>query len=754
MGQDKLRKVNVRFFIIPLLLLSLLSAVLTLNDIYQRVRKDYQRLERSTQTIADSYVSYIERSREAYQLIESLLDEKLLVASESILLMDLDRIDDNLIEIAQRLHVDQINLYNRDGIITHSNVEEYVGWVAYEGHPVYEFLSSGVNQLTEEIRMDTESGIFYKYGYVRNEANQFVQIGVLAEDVVSFLDRFDVTSLIEELAVNDDIEVMFLTNQHMEVIASSDKARFYGVITDDQWIHHISQRNGRIRFEEINDTFVLHACTPVVFEGETLATLTIVWSRELLIQGVVENLISGFIALTITMLTMGIMLYFAYRKSQKNVEIAYYDRITGLPNREYLHEYLLEIIKKSDVSPSWILLINSTNFKLLNTTHGFAYGDKVLVQIANRLKQTLPTSIMLFRLNADRFLAVVEDRISREELEDMAHQIVRSFEQPFTMTSQHDSLDSEVAIVPISSSKDTVDHLIHTASLTLAQLKFLQNQRVIFYDETVESILVREDKIERILRSVIKKENSDALDLVYQPQLDVKSQKIIGLEALARLQSVELGQVSPIEFIRVAESRMLIYDLGLRIIENASDFATMIYPMSTVPIRVAINISVKQLLRDEFISDIAKIIEDKQIKHGMLEFEITESAVIDNFELINTKLGELQSLGILISMDDFGTGYSSFARLRELNVDIVKIDRFFIEKIDHFKPNQLISADIISMLHKLNKIVVAEGVETQTQYNYLVQSNCDTIQGYHYSKPLPQNLALSFIENALKEVLK
>ena len=226
MRQDKLRKVNVRFFIIPLLLLSLLSAVLTLNDIYQRVRKDYQRLERSTQTIADSYVSYIERSREAYQLIESLLDEKLLVASESILLMDLDRIDDNLIEIAQRLHVDQINLYNRDGIITHSNVEEYVGWVAYEGHPVYEFLSSGVNQLTEEIRMDTESGIFYKYGYVRNEANQFVQIGVLAEDVVSFLDRFDVTSLIEELAVNDDIEVMFLTNQHMEVIASSDKARF------------------------------------------------------------------------------------------------------------------------------------------------------------------------------------------------------------------------------------------------------------------------------------------------------------------------------------------------------------------------------------------------------------------------------------------------------------------------------------------------------------------------------------------------
>ena len=336
----------------------------------------------------------------------------------------------------------------------------------------------------------------------------------------------------------------------------------------------------------------------------------------------------------------------------------------------------------------------------------------MLVQIANRLKQTLPTSIMLFRLNADRFLAVVEDKISREELEDMAHQIVRSFEQPFTMTSQHDSLDSEVAIVPISSSKDTVDHLIHTASLTMAQLKFLQNQRVIFYDETVESMLVREDKIERILRSVIKEGKSDALYLVYQPQLDVKSQKIIGLEALARLQSVELGQVSPMEFIRVAESRMLIYDLGLRIIENASDFATMIYPMSTVPIRVAINISVKQLLRDEFISDIAKIIEDKQIKHGMLEFEITESAVIDNFELINTKLGELQSLGILISMDDFGTGYSSFARLRELNVDIVKIDRFFIEKIDHFKPNQLISADIISMLHKLNKIVVAEGVET------------------------------------------
>jgi EAL domain-containing protein (putative c-di-GMP-specific phosphodiesterase class I) len=207
-----------------------------------------------------------------------------------------------------------------------------------------------------------------------------------------------------------------------------------------------------------------------------------------------------------------------------------------------------------------------------------------------------------------------------------------------------------------------------------------------------------------------------------------------------------LGIIPPLEFISLSEKRMLMYDLGNLILRRSCDFLNLLKNSGFENIGVAVNISGIQLLRDEFNDDIGKIVDETGINIGLLEFEITESLLIDNFDQMNQTLKEIKEQGITISLDDFGTGFSSFARLRDLNIDSIKIDKYFIDKIAVTEEASLISADIISMAHKIGLSVVAEGVENEMQKDYLAKSNCDIIQGYLISRPLDQDEAIRFLE--------
>lgn len=207
----------------------------------------------------------------------------------------------------------------------------------------------------------------------------------------------------------------------------------------------------------------------------------------------------------------------------------------------------------------------------------------------------------------------------------------------------------------------------------------------------------------------------------------------------------ELGQVSPFEFIAIAEEKLLIYDLGNRILLLTIDFMNHLRKQGYEDVGIAVNISGIQLLREEFLESVRHYIKRIDNNNLSLEFEITESVLIDEFDIINEKLEEIKKMGISISLDDFGTGFSSFSRLRELNIDAVKIDKYFIDKISHNNEDNIITADIISMSHKIGLTVVAEGVEEMRQKEYLKEHGCDIIQGYLLSKPLPQNKAIEFL---------
>ncbi len=276
------------------------------------------------------------------------------------------------------------------------------------------------------------------------------------------------------------------------------------------------------------------------------------------------------------------------------------------------------------------------------------------------------------------------------------------------------------------------------------------NREIIFYNSKMEEESIRANKIEELLEDILEGMDRDCFYLDYQPKLDVRTNKIVGFEALARLNHKELGYISPVEFIGLAEERMLIYDLGLKVFERTCVFLKELEDRAYEDLSVSINVSGIQMLRDEFVEDIKRAAACIDVDLSKLEFEITESILISNFELINEKLKEIKKLGIKVSIDDFGTGFSSFARLKSLNVDILKIDKYFIDGILEEDEESLISGDIISMGHRMGMKVVAEGVEEERQKDYLKKHGCDIIQGYLISKPLRKEKALEFLEKRNK----
>ena len=264
-----------------------------------------------------------------------------------------------------------------------------------------------------------------------------------------------------------------------------------------------------------------------------------------------------------------------------------------------------------------------------------------------------------------------------------------------------------------------------------------------FVDAKLLAEISRETEIKDQLILIANDENNKYLYLQYQPVFDAKTNKIRGFEALARLKSEKLGKVAPDEFISLAEKMQLIVPIGLQIMRQACAFLKQLENEGYHDIKVSVNISAIQLFRNEFLEDWHKVINDAKVDVRNLLLELTESVFLNNYEDINKKLGHLRALGIGIAIDDFGVGYSSFAREDELNVDYLKLDKYFIDKLLSDEQGKSITGDIISMGHRLGHLVVAEGVEYEEQRQYLVAHNCDFLQGYLLSKPLDAEDAMT-----------
>jgi diguanylate cyclase (GGDEF)-like protein len=441
---------------------------------------------------------------------------------------------------------------------------------------------------------------------------------------------------------------------------------------------------------------------------------------------------------------MGVLIVITYNKSASQLKLAYYDPLTNLPNDSYMKEYLSSKIAQRKIKNKAIFLINMRNFRTINIALGFEVGDLIIREIADRLEEALGKKGMLFRFTADRFVFYVENYQDAKDLEKVSKIIASVFDRPFEYLKRNKQIRPEIGIVEISDRYRNVDDLMKDASITITYLANGVTDHMIFNAE-MRTKVEREEVIELELIRSYKNIHDDIVHLEYQPKINARTNEIVGFEALARMNSKKLGFVSPSEFIDIAEKKQLILPLGTAILEKACIFTRKLVSMGFKDIRVAVNVSGIQLLMDDFIDTVEDIIKRTGIETRNLELEITETILLENYAMINNVLEKLRAMGIEVSMDDFGTGFSSLASIGELNIDIVKIDRHFIMKIVKGTEKNLITNDIISMAHKLGLQVIAEGVETGIQREYLLRHGCEVMQGYYFSRPLTENKAIDVL---------
>jgi len=427
----------------------------------------------------------------------------------------------------------------------------------------------------------------------------------------------------------------------------------------------------------------------------------------------------------------------SYRKfSEEKIKfMAYYDSLTKLPNRTSFINNLneqLELVKSKNVEGA-VFFIDLDNFKNINDTMGHDYGDKLLIYLAKKIEKWIPEEDIICRLGGDEFI-LLHPNANESEVKFYAKNFLKLFNKACKIDGKqiYITVSIGIALYP----KDGIDSntILKNADAAMYKAKELGKNRFVLFDQDMYLKLERKTRIERILRTAI--ENNE-LSINYQPQYNAKNNEIFGFESLLRLNSKKLGFISPLEFIPIAEECGYITQLGQWVIEESCKQSVKWLGEGYKFKSISVNISSVDLQQANFLENIKKIINKTSINPRILELEITETVLMESLDSSISILKKLMDMGIRIALDDFGTGYSSLSYLRKIPINTLKIDKSFIDNITSNQKEESIINNIIQMAHSLELKVVAEGVETKEQLSVLKERDCDYIQGYYFSKPLP-----------------
>lgn len=443
----------------------------------------------------------------------------------------------------------------------------------------------------------------------------------------------------------------------------------------------------------------------------------------------------------------GIILDISDRKKIENT-LKYnneHDRWTGLYNREYLMSLLKKDIKRKTNIKRALIGVNFSTVQLITANYGFQYTQNLIKKAAENLCQHCKGNCILFHERENRFAFYLYDYKDKNELDGFACAVAETLESLFVT----ERIGGGIGVVEIDENQDEVDIELIMRRLLLATERSVNMSEkvfdVCFYDDELEELVDRERDVVEALNEVAADDYNEDLYLQYQPIIDLKTDLVCGFEALSRLKTEKLGFVSPVEFIPVAEKTKLILPIGEKIIYKAFRFLKRLKEQGYEDIGVSINISIIQLLKPDFADRFLELSKKMEIDPKNIGIEITESVFAADYVNINRIIERLREAGVRVAIDDFGTGYSSLAREKELKVDCMKIDKYFIDKLLDTDHEKAITGDIISMSHKLGHCAIAEGVEYDIQLQYLKEHKCDRIQGFFISKPLDEDKAIEFL---------
>ncbi len=429
---------------------------------------------------------------------------------------------------------------------------------------------------------------------------------------------------------------------------------------------------------------------------------------------------------------------------------ANHDALTLLPNRSLFNDRLDQAIAfASRYNHSvWVVFIDLDNFKLVNDTLGHAMGDRLLQTVAARLNQRLRQSDTVARLGGDEFMLLLMDHQSPRLTEEVVTELLTAVSAPVRLDDHELTLTCSIGVSVFPKDGTTGPELLKHADMAMYHAKEAGRNQQKFYNAQMDVKLSERTLIEKHLRNAVAR---NELRLVYQPRVHLYTGLVTGVEALVRWEHPDLGMVPPGRFIGIAEETGIIVDIGNWVMREAIRQSVAWRDAGFAPMHMAVNVSARQFNQPGFAAEVADMLAAAGMEPRLLELEITESMMMDNVDEAVRILAVLKHLGVKLSIDDFGTGYSSLSYLRHFPLDFLKIDQSFVRDMLNDANGEAIVRSIIALGHSLNFQIIAEGVETEPQCNYLRATGCDEMQGFLYSKPLPARALESLLRDRQAE---
>lgn len=534
--------------------------------------------------------------------------------------------------------------------------------------------------------------------------------------------NFDFSNLMEEGTVGN-IEINLLSKSHHVLQYELSKTVIYDEFEDMLGIvmilHDISERK---KNENILQNYNLE------LENKIAERTLKLKESNLILKNEIANRISA---------------------EEKIIHMGYYDELTGLPNRRYFNEAITKQIEKVENTDKIfaVVYLDLDNFKLINDTFGHQQGDNLLKYFACCMKKIIRENDVLSRVGGDEFILLITD-LQEENYEDtlniLSKEIMNIFDEPFLIENKENFITGSIGVAYYPIDGKNPETLVMNADIAMYEAKNSGKNNVKTCSPEIKAKLMKKTKYRNSLYRAVDK---GELIVFYQPKIDVKSNKIIGFEALLRWKPDNKYFISPSEFIPLLEETGLIVSIGYWAIRTIGVILKKWHDQGFPNLQMAINLSVNQLNEKDFINKVMDILKDIDLDPVFLEFEITERITLNAKDDIKKKLEELKKMGFKVSIDDFGTEYSSFRNLKRLPIDKIKIAMEFIQQLNENRKDNIIVSSIIELSHNLGLEVVAEGVETMQQLEFLKSKNCDEIQGYLYYKPMLDVEVEKFMEN-------
>ncbi|MDD2370402.1 MAG: bifunctional diguanylate cyclase/phosphodiesterase [Firmicutes bacterium] len=763
-------------------LVTILTIVVLLGVVSMEFSKSVllNQLENDAKHYGGMTGKYIEQNQITNNIINKNMEDLAYSLSAEILNSKKDLSNVYLKDISRNFGVDAIYYYSPTGTIIYSSDGEYIGWKAKPGDPIYLFMNSGKNIFNEDIRKSTDSDEYYKFSYFKDDNGNFVQIGFLLDNIEIQTKKYDFQTIVNDITTDDKIYYSLIIDNNLIGIADSNLENVGMDWSKDS--NYQKALKGEtvvvnIYDEDLKEN-VLKIIVPIVSDGQISELLVIGHSLDSL-NDLVSN---SSIRILITLLVISAvilysqwkfminpinllnnqLIYFDFIKKghklkikqndpfkgvyltinnllarvdeyiNKNIEMkeyveyeAYHDELTNLENRRALYEELDRILK-DNISGS-VCMIDLNNLKEINDIYGHITGDEILKNIAHRFRGQIDEQIKFYRFGGDEFIAIILG--DKDCIKKKYKRIFKSISKPIKNEMKEFEISFCLGISSFPKDGRSKNELISKADIAMYYVKKNLGSGFAYFRPFMQKKLNRRSEINNILKEAIK---GKGFNLLYQPIYNTHIKCIAYYEALIRLDDY---QISPIDFIKVAEDKGLIIEIGRFVIREA---IKQLYKWKLKGIElktIAVNLSPNQIKDKKLVKYILALLAEYDIEAKYLEIEITEDIFIENSLEVVAFLESLKNIGLKVTLDDFGSGYSSLTYLTFMPIDKIKLDKILIDKY-LTKEKLSIIKNIINIAHDLNLLVVGEGIETADQYDMLKEMDCDFIQGYYFSKPV------------------